>query len=61
MSLPASSRPPGPTAMTSPCGGLFLGGIGDDDAAGGLRFGLDALDDDAVVQRTKLHDVLLNF
>src|SRR5262249_5899925 len=40
-------------------GGLFLGGIGNDDAAGGLLFGIDALDDNAVVKRTKLHDVLL--
>src|SRR5499427_4840636 len=40
-------------------GGLFLGGVGDDDAAGGLLFGIDALDDNAVVKRTKLHDVLL--
>src|SRR5207245_9683419 len=40
-------------------GGLFLGGVGNDDAAGGLLFGIDALDDNAVVKRTKLHDVLL--
>src|SRR2546426_11852388 len=40
-------------------GGLFLGGIGNDDAAGGLLFGIDALDDNTVVKRTKLHDVLL--
>src|SRR5262249_50178760 len=40
-------------------GGLFLGGIGNDDAAGGFLFGIDALDDNAVVKRTKLHDVLL--
>src|SRR6266699_3375959 len=40
-------------------GGLFLGGVGNDDAAGGLHFGIDALDDNAVVKRTKLHDVLL--
>ena len=33
---------------------LLLGGVGDDDAALGLLFGLDALDDDAVVQRTEL-------
>src|SRR5262245_61548030 len=42
-------------------GGLFLGGVGNDDAAGGLLLGVDALDDDAVVKRTKLHDVLLSF
>src|SRR6266700_2011416 len=33
---------------------LLLGGIGDDDAAGRLGFGLDAADDDAVVQGTEL-------
>src|SRR5215475_1447460 len=42
-------------------GGLFLGGVGNDDAAGALLLGVDALDDDAVVKRTKLHDVLLSF
>src|SRR6266566_192581 len=40
-------------------GGLLLGGVGNDDAAGALFLGIDALDDDAVVKRTKLHDVLL--
>jgi len=40
-------------------GGFFLGGIGNDDAAGGLLLGADALDDDTVVKRTKLHGVLL--
>ena len=54
VSLPVSSRPPGPTAMTSPFLRLFLGGVGNDDAAGGLCFALDALDDDAVVQGTEL-------
>src|SRR3974377_4619 len=34
---------------------LFLGGIRDDDDAGGLFLGIDALDDDAVVKRAKLH------
>src|SRR5947208_5767732 len=33
---------------------LFLHGVGDDDAAGGLRLGLDTLDDHAVVQGTEL-------
>src|SRR5499425_1194139 len=42
-------------------GGLFLRGIGDDDPASGLLFGINALDDDAVVKRTKLHGVLLSF
>ena len=38
--------------------GLLLGGVGNDDAAGGLRFGIDALDDDAVVKRAELHGIL---
>src|SRR5712664_430676 len=36
-------------------GRLLLGGVGNDDAAGRLRLGIDALDDDAIVKRTKLH------
>src|SRR4030081_2427262 len=36
-------------------GGLLLGGVRNDDAACGLVFGIDALDHDAVVKRTKLH------
>src|SRR5690606_6734078 len=39
---------------------LFLGGVGDDDAASGLGFGLDAANEHAVVQRTKVHGALLN-
>ncbi len=39
---------------------LLLGGVGNDDAALGLFLGIDALDDDAVVKRTKLHDILLS-
>ncbi|CUW38230.1 conserved exported protein of unknown function [Magnetospirillum sp. XM-1] len=35
--------------------GLFLGGVGDDDAAGGLLFGVEALDQHAVMERTELH------
>src|SRR3989441_817631 len=35
--------------------GLLLGGIRDDDAAGGLVFSLDTLDDNAIVQWTELH------
>ena len=34
---------------------LFLGGIGNDDAAGGLGVFLDAAHDDAVMQRAELH------
>src|SRR5262245_61343572 len=33
---------------------LLLGGVGDDDAALGLLFGIDAAHDNAVVERTKL-------
>src|SRR5215475_11259095 len=40
--------------------GLFSSAVRDDDAAGALLLGIDALDDDAVVKRTKLHAVLLN-
>src|SRR5262245_34275438 len=41
--------------------GLLLGGVGDDDPARGLFFGVDAFDDDAIVERTELrlgHGVL---
>ena len=61
MSLPASSRPPGPTAMTSPCDGFSLAVSGmmmppADFSSASMR-----LDDNAVVKRTKLHGVLLRF
>ena len=39
---------------------LFLGGVRNDDTAGRLLIGLDALDDDAVMKRTKLLRILLN-
>src|SRR5258708_10109166 len=39
-------------------GGLFLGGVGNDDAAGGLLFGIDALDHNTVVKPAKLDHVL---
>src|SRR5436190_8761657 len=35
--------------------GLLLGGVRNDDAAGGLLLGIDALDDDAVVKRAEFH------
>src|SRR5246127_555650 len=41
--------------------GLFPGRIGDDNAASGLLFGVDALDHDAVVKRTEFHAVLLRY
>ena len=41
--------------------GFFLGGVGQDDAALGFGFRLDALDEDFVTERTKLgHERLLN-
>src|SRR5580698_10426138 len=41
--------------------GFLFGAVRDDDAAGRLFLGIDALDDDAIVQRTKLHGVLLSY
>ena len=38
--------------------GLLFGRVGDDDPSLGLLFFFDALDDDAVLQRTDLHGVL---
>ena len=38
---------------------LLLGRVGDDDPALGLLFFLDALDDDAVLQRTNVGHVVL--
>jgi len=40
--------------------GLLLGGVGDNDAAGGLGFGINTLDHDAVVKRAKFHALLLS-
>src|SRR5215469_7117366 len=39
--------------------GLLLGGVGNDDAAGAALLGIDALDDNAIVKRAKLHGLLL--
>src|SRR5215203_3297149 len=39
---------------------LLLRGVWNDDAAGGLFLGVDALDDDAIVKRTELHGILHN-
>src|SRR5260221_5054490 len=36
--------------------GLLGGGVGDDDAGGGLTLFFEALDDDAVVQGTQFHE-----
>src|SRR6478672_7786186 len=37
---------------------LLFDGVRNNDAAGGLFLGIDALDDDAVVKRAELHGVL---
>src|ERR1700694_5821379 len=37
---------------------LLFGGVGNNDAAGSLFLGIDALDDNAVVKRAELHGVL---
>src|SRR5690349_14872331 len=34
---------------------LFLGGVGNDDPAGGLLVGLDSADEDAVMKRPESH------
>src|SRR5688500_71501 len=40
--------------------GLFLGGVGEDDAGLGLGFGFHALDEDLVAERTEFgHDSML--
>src|SRR5947209_18536018 len=41
--------------------GLFLGTVRNEDAASGLLFGVDALDHDAIVERTELHAILHGF
>src|SRR5512136_541208 len=38
---------------------LLLGAVGDDDAGSGLAFGLDTLDDDAIMQGAEFHRSLL--
>jgi hypothetical protein len=40
--------------------GLLFGGVRNDDAAGRLFLGIDALDDDPVMKRSKLHTILLS-
>src|SRR5262245_24422380 len=55
MSLPLSSRPPGADGDDLSFLGFFLGGIRNDDAAAGLLFSFDPLDDDAIVKWTEFH------
>ena len=59
--MPFSSRPPGTHGDDLTFLRLLLDGIGDDDAAFGLLFALEALDHDAVVQRSKCHVVSFLF
>ena len=35
--------------------GFLLGGVGDDEASGGLGLFLDPFDDDAIMQRSDVH------
>src|SRR5262249_50641236 len=60
ISLPLSSAA-WPDGDHFALGGLFLGRVGNDDAASGLLFGFDTLDHDTVVKRTELHKVLLRY
>src|SRR6266404_4791875 len=53
ISLPASSRPPGPTAVISPCEGFSLAVSGMMMPPLIFIFGFDSLDHDTVMQRTK--------
>jgi hypothetical protein len=49
-SLPSSVRVPAPTAMDLAALRLLLGGVRNDDAAGRLLVGIDAANENAVVQ-----------
>ena len=53
--LPLSSRAPGADGDDLALLGFLGCRIGDDDAAGGLGFAVDAAHNHAVVQRTELH------
>ena len=75
--LPNRMRSPALTSRATICAGLvagagaggddlafhrlFLGGVGDDDAARGLLFGIQPADHDPVVQGTELHAVRSRF
>jgi hypothetical protein len=61
VSLPFSSRLPGPTGDHFAFLRLLLCGIGDDDAAFGLLFALEAFDHDPVMQGTECHVVSFVF
>ena len=59
MRLPLSSTGAGADGDDFAFLRLFLGGVGDDDAAGGFLIFLDAADDHAVAKRTKFHEISL--
>ena len=59
MSLPLLVAPAGADGDDLAFLRLLLGGVGNDDSALGLLFCVDAADDHAIVQRTKLHEFLL--
>ena len=55
MSLPLSSRPPGPTAMTSPSWGFSFAVSGMMMPPVVFIFSFDPFDDDAIVKWTEFH------
>ena len=57
--LPSSVFLPLPTACHFALIGLLGGGVGDHDAGSSLALFFQPLDDDAVVQRTNFHLLLL--
>src|SRR5215813_9548994 len=59
-SLPSSPRAPRPGGNDFALHRLFLGGIGDDNAACRLLFLLYTADEDAILQRSKFHGSLPN-
>jgi hypothetical protein len=61
MSLPLSSRPPGPTAITSPSWGFSLAVSGMMMPPVVFLFSFDPLDDDAIVKWTEFHHLPPNW
>ena len=55
MSLPFSSRPPGPTGNNLALRRLLLGAVGDEDAASGLGIGINTLDNNTIVEWAEFH------
>lgn len=54
--LEEAERAPGPTAITSSCWGISLA-VSGDDATRRLLFRIDALDQDAAMQRTEAYEI----